>query len=105
IDRFGNSAEVPFDDGLDLGRIKVADRNDCLEVWPIPIRVERPKPRWRASHDTLLVADRQPFRIERTLERDRQPLMEHPITGSLAKTPLFAHHAAFVDDFRGVEDL
>ncbi len=94
-----------FDLRLDVGRIEVADGDYSHQVRAIPVAIERAQFGRRDTHYAWLRSNGQPGCVARSLERDRQPRLEHPVAGALSSPPLLAHHSALVHHFGGVERL
>ena len=103
IERRRNRGEVGSDQVLDHRLVDVADDDHTHQIRAIPILVELAQPIGIRIANDVRRADRQPVRIARPFQQQRELLVGDPLLGAEPLTPFLEDDAALLLDLRRVE--
>ena len=100
----GQSPELIADRRFDLGAVEITDRDDGHQVRAVPVLVEAAQPLGRGRLEDLGLPDRQPLRVERPLEQDRELLILNARLRPAPAPPFLDHDAALLVHLFRVEE-
>ena len=87
-----------------IGAIEIADGDDRHEVRPVPVLVEAAQPLDGGRLEKFRLPDRESFRIQRSLEEDRELLVLYPRSGPPPSAPFLDHDPALLVHLLRIED-
>ena len=89
---------MSLDQRFDRRLVEIADRNHGHQLGTVPVLVKLLQPLVLETLDHFHVADRQAFRVTRSLEQNWKLLVLHSRAGAATEPPLFRDHAPLLVD-------